>query len=116
MRTVKTTSKWITPSSSPKSIDDLNFTGRDSEGRMNWWTVQLPKTDYWHAHEALGRAYAFELLDLIHNRESEDLPHHMLTYVTKGIASQWAQGGKGGLMEGFLDVISEFVVTGEVNR
>lgn len=48
-----------------RSVDDLSFTSRDHLGRIRWWDITPPKTDYWHAHVEHGRAYARELLGLM---------------------------------------------------
>ncbi len=68
---------WLLCGNLPKTSDDLPFVSRDTEGGTNWWSVIPPNTDYWHAHQVLGRAYAFDLLDLIHNPEAE-FPEHIL--------------------------------------
>ena len=59
--------QWLVSSSAPKSVDDLSYTSRDAIGRINWWDVSPPKTNYWGVHQMLGRAYAFEILDLLNN-------------------------------------------------
>jgi hypothetical protein len=109
---------WLVPKSGPpKSADDLSFTSRDSEGRINWWDVTPPKTNYWHAHEMLGRAYAFELLDLI-NRPSKERPN-VAAYVCKAVG-QWSmsadRSADGGMADGFFAVIGEFLETGTADR
>lgn len=58
---------WLVSSSSPRNVDELNFTSRDSDGAIRWRDVTPQKIDYYHAHQMLGRTYAFELLDLINN-------------------------------------------------
>ncbi len=111
------TREWIVPSASPRSMDDLCFTGRDSKGRVVWWHVDPPLTRYSQPQEALGRAHACELLDLIHNpRSRETLPPHLLSFIAQGIMLQFAEGTSESLGRGFFDVISEYLVTGEVNR
>lgn len=64
--------RWLVSSTSPKSVDELTFTSRDELGPINWWDVAIPKTNYWDVHHTLGRAYAFELFDLLHNPEATD--------------------------------------------
>ena len=108
---------WVVSNEhSPKSVDDLSFTSRGERG-INWWDVVPPKTDYWHVHEMLGRAYAFELLDLI-NRPSKERPH-VAAYVCKAVG-QWSVSADrladGGMADGFFAVIGEFLETGTANR
>lgn len=111
--------RWLVSSTAPKSVDDLTFTSRDELGRINWWSVTVPKTDYWHVHHTLGRAYAFELLDLLHNPEATDDDPHALGCISTSIA-HWMQTVAGsaatGMADGFFSVISEFVSTGTADR
>lgn len=112
----KRTATWYVPGDAPQTADDLTFTSRDSGGRICWWDVTLPKTDYWSAHVVLGRAYAFEFLDLINNPKAEE-SEHILSYV---VAAQMRWRGHdpcgGAIVEGFHQVISEYVTTGRVRR
>jgi hypothetical protein len=108
---------WLVPKSGPpKTADDLSFTSRGERG-INWWDVVPPKTDYWHVHEMLGRAYAFELLDLI-NRPSKERPN-VAAYVCKAVG-QWSvsadRSADGGMADGFFAVIGEFLETGTAAR
>lgn len=111
--------RWLVHSTSPKSVDELTFTSRDEIGAINWWSVTVPKTEYWGVHYELGRAYAFELLDLLHNPKATDDDTHVLGYISTSIA-RWMQTVAGsaatGMADGFFAVISEFVSTGTVNR
>jgi hypothetical protein len=110
-------SSWLVPSSAAKTVDDLSFTSRDAAGRMCWWDVTPPKTEYWQAHVVLGRAYAFELLDLIHNPEA-DVPPKIIGYIAQDIF-RWSRvqpWGAGGVPHGFFEALSEFMVTGTTNR
>ena len=96
----------------------MPFVGTDSEGRFNWWTVTPPKTDYWHAHQMLGRGYAFELLDLVHNPEAEK-PDHIISFIADAMM-RWRRtvepvAGEA-IPHGFFEVLSEYLVTGQVNR
>jgi hypothetical protein len=112
----KRKAEWYVPGNAPKTADDLTFTSRDSNGCICWWDVTLPKTDYWHAHVVLGRAYAFEFLDLINNPEAEEF-EHILSYI---VSAQMRWRGHdpcgGAIVEGFHQVISEYVVTGSASR
>lgn len=111
--------QWLVSSTSAKSADDLSFTSRDEMGHINWWSVTPPKTDYWHVHYTLGRAYAFELLDLLHNPEAKDNNTHALGQISTTIA-HWmhtvAGSAASGMADGFFSVISEFVSTGTAGR
>jgi hypothetical protein len=114
---VQKKSKWLVPSSAAKTVDDLSFTSRDAAGRVCWWDVTPPKTEYWHAHVVLGRAYAFELLDMIHNPDA-DVPPGIVGYIAQDIfrwsrAQRW---GADGVPHGFFEALSEFMVTGTTNR
>lgn len=112
----KRKSEWYVPGDAPKTADDMTFTSRDLQGRICWWDVTLPKTNYWSAHVVLGRAYAFELLDLINNPEAEE-SKHILSYIV-GDQMRWkGQDPCGGaIIEGFHQVISEYLATGKVDR
>ncbi|MDP1679701.1 MAG: hypothetical protein Q8L02_06245 [Candidatus Nitrotoga sp.] len=109
--------KWILSGKIPKSADDLSFVGRDGD-KFSWWNVIPPKTDYWHAHQILGRAYAFELLDLFNNPKAE-YSEHILAYITSGM-TRWARTvepvAAEGMQQGFFEVLSEFLGKGSVNR
>lgn len=54
-----------------KSINNLSFTSRDNLGSIVWWDVTPPKTEYWAVHHMLGRAYGYELIDLLYAPESD---------------------------------------------
>lgn len=114
---IKRKSTWIVSVDSPKTVDDLNFTSRNENGTINWWDVTPPKTDYWHAHQYLGRGYAFEVLDLVNNPEAEDVEGHELGCIMEAIArSRMCVSGAEGIAHGFFEVISEYVTTGTANR
>lgn len=110
---------WLVTSSAPKSVDELTFTSRDSLGRINWWDVAPPKTSYWHVHEMLGRAYAFEVLDLLNNPSAEAANEGTLGYIMGAIA-RWLPSVSGsaasGIAHGFFSVVSEYVATGSASR
>ena len=117
MKSVKTKQrKWLVPSNTPQTVDDLTFTSRDSEGRICWWDVTPPKTDYFPVFEKLGRAYAFELLDLIHNPEKkEQIALETFGFISAEITRQGVTMNDG-LYFGFFGAISEFLIAGECNR
>lgn len=102
--------KWRVSPTAAKTVDDLNFTARDAAGRILWWDVTPPKTDYYHVHEMLGRAYAVELLDLIH---SQEISKHTLCFIVSDMVRKQTHGG---LRDGFIGAISEFLITGNVDR
>ena len=117
---VKTSRKtrWLVTSNAPKSVDELGFTSRDEGGAFNWWDVMPPKTEHWGAHYELGRAYAYELLDLLNNPEAEEENTHVMGCISTAIA-RWmpsVTGAATGMADGFFSVMSEFVATGTVNR
>lgn len=110
--------KWLLPPDAPRKPEDLNFVARDELGRLDWWRVDPPKTDYWHVHQVLGRAYAFELLDLMNNPAAE-YPPHILAYITSAMWRWSAQVGgaaSDGIAHGFFEVLSEFLGDGNVKR
>lgn len=105
--------RWIISARSPKRVEDLTFFSRDASGRAQWWDVAPPKTDYWHAHEVLGRAYALEILDLLNNPETEENCTHVLRCVLEAILRNPRSEG---MVSGFNAVISEWCATGTANR
>lgn len=110
--------KWAITGDGPKKPDDLSFTSRDAEGRMVWWNVTPPKTNYWHVHEMLGRAYAFEVLDLLNTPDAE-CPERIVSYITLDM-HRWSHTvpwcAAEGIMHGFFDALSEYLVTGSADR
>ncbi len=116
--------QWIVGGDSPKTVDDLSFTARDAGGRFHWWSVEPPKTNYWHVHQMLGRAYAFEVLDLLNNPEAKDdvgdgQHQHVLGCIL-GAICRWQptvnDTAASGIADGFFHVIGEYVATGTANR
>lgn len=110
---------WIVTDRAAQTVDQLSFTSRDSVGRINWWDVKPPKTDYWHAHVILGRAYAFEVLDLLNNPNAKGDNEHTLGYIMDAI-SRWVATpgipGASGMAHGFFSAISEYVARGTADR
>jgi hypothetical protein len=110
---------WLVAAHSPRTADDLTFTSRDSEGRMVWWAVTAPKTNYWPAHEMLGRAYAFEVLDLLNNPDAEQDNKHTLAFILGAIA-RWlpsvSNSAGSGMADGFFNVVGEYAATGTASR
>jgi hypothetical protein len=98
-----------------RGADSLSFTSREPIGRIRWWDVTPPKTDYWHAHEMLGRAYALELLDLIQD-ENREISDHIFGHIATSIVRQGRTIENDGLYIGFFHAISEYLVTGKVKR
>jgi hypothetical protein len=110
---------WVVGADSPRTADQLSFTSRDDEGRICWWSVQPPQTNYWHVHQMLGRAYAFEVLDLLHNPDAEPGNERYLGFIISAIA-RWlptvSSTAASGIADGFFSVISEYVATGTASR
>ena len=111
--------RWLVGPHAPKTVDDLTFTSRDEGGRINWWDVTIPKTNYWHVHQMLGRAYAFEVLDLLNNPEAAEDNTHVMGCISGAIA-RWMPHAMGaaasGMADGFFGVMSEYISTGTANR
>ena len=110
---------WIISTTSPKTVDDLPFVSRSGDGASgSWWDVMPPKTDYYHAHEMLGRAYAFDVLDLMHT-PGADCPPRILEYVMTAVANRQSSIDDWpalAVAQGFFGAISEFLVTGSSDR
>lgn len=110
---------WLVSASAPKCADELTFTARDAGGLMIWWDVTPPLTNYWHVHEMLGRAYAFEVLDLLNNPNAEKDNDWILGFILGAIA-RWLPSVSGsaasGIADGFFKVVSEYVATGTTSR
>ena len=113
---MSTANAWHVGDEKIKTPDDLTFTSRNEKGHRCWWDVTPPNTDYWHAHQMLGRAYGFELLDLINNPGAE-LPEHFLSCIVDA-QMRW-QGNDpcgGAVVHGFHEVLSEYLATGTADR
>lgn len=111
-------SAWVLTEGSPRCVDDLSFTSRGADGLICWWDVTPPKTEYWHVHELLGRAYACEMLDLM-NAPGAEYPERMLAHIAEAMA-RWAPSSVPWAAEpmraGFFGAISEYVAKGTVDR
>jgi hypothetical protein len=117
IKEVKRTTKWLVCGSSPKKVEDLPFVGSVGSSSY-WWTVTPPKTDYEGVHRKLGRAYAFDLLDLVHSPDAE-IPEHIIGCIAEAMM-RWSRtvepcAGEA-IPHGFFEVLSEYLVTGRVNR
>ncbi|MET0063204.1 MAG: hypothetical protein ABW176_13010 [Candidatus Thiodiazotropha endolucinida] len=99
-------------------VDSLNFTSRDSKGLICWWDVTAPKTNYWHTHYSLGRAYALELIDMIQLANEKVREERKSTFgaIASTIVRKADEIPNDGLYMGFFDTISEFLITGDVAR
>jgi hypothetical protein len=93
-----------------KSVDDLPFISRDGGGQINWWDVTRPKTEYWNVHAALGRAYAYDLLDLLQNPIA-NLKGHEAGHILRAAAM-----GDPSIADGFFEVVGQHLTTGDVSR
>ncbi len=115
---------WVQFPGMPKCADDLTFTSRDDDGRINWWDVTPPKTNYWEVHRQYGRAMALELLDLIHNPEREQDEDGMAFNWFSQIAGEIARTetacrlkySTDGVYIGFFEAIGEHLTNGIYNR
>jgi hypothetical protein len=107
--------RWYSASGSARTVDELNFTSREPAGRIRWWDVATPKTDYGHPKRALGRAYAFELLDLIHNAKRKGVSKYTFGFIACEIARN-SHKIDPTVYEGFFLAISEFLVDGKLTR
>lgn len=108
---------WIL-SNTPRQVTDLPFVSKDGEGRIVWWDVEPPKTDYWIVHYMLGKAYAIDLLDHIHAvRESgEEIDPKIFGYIACEIARKTRSMKNDGIYIGFFETISEYLVTDTVSK
>lgn len=97
----------VWPTVTPRTVDDLSFTARQPDGRIDWWAPTPPATTYWHAHELLGRAYGAELLALARApRRGPDISERTLVYIVDAMLAHRCRVGDG-VVWGFLGVISE---------
>lgn len=98
------------PYSAPKTFDDLSFTTRDAKGRMVWWSVTPPSTQFWPAHFDLGRALARELLELMREHDPEPGEGRAVGFILAAVA-KWmptvAGTAAAGIADGFFSVIGE---------
>jgi hypothetical protein len=114
---VKKRTSWHVSSEAPITVDDLDFTSRDERGCISWWDVTPPKSKYYSPHYELGRGYAFDLLDLIHNPKAK-LMGREVEFISCAVAR--SSGSKGSasdsVADGFFNVLGEFLTTGTANR
>jgi hypothetical protein len=103
------------PSADIKTVDDLSFRSRDKIGRICWFDVIPPQTDYWPFHHYVGRAYVHQLLELIENvgeaeapEPGEGLSNHTFGFIANEIVRNWRYPMKG-VYEGFFSVISDVI-------
>ncbi len=106
----------ILQSNAPRNVDELPFTSRDESGRIVWWDVVPPRTNYWEAHATLGKAYALDLLDLIDNpNKSEPLNERTFGFIAAAIAREGTNDPRtlgGAIVIGFFNCISEYLISG----
>lgn len=106
--------QWLVPSSAAKSPEELSFTEAGAAG-FKWWDVTPPKTPYTQAHDMLGRALAFELLDYLRNPAADKTPE-ALGHIALGIMGERVDTCRGQMLMGFFGTISTFVSGEPVNR
>lgn len=112
---------WHVPTDAPIAGGDWPFVvptnAPDCVG-FNWFAVTLPQTHYSHPSEALGQAYAFEVIDGLRNPNGELEPLHL------GIVFQhlgrWAKNcnhvGMSSFLCGFGRVLGEYIQTHNAGR
>lgn len=66
---------WFVPSDAPKDGSEWPFVAPDG-ALHDWFAVTLPKTGYGQPCEALGKAYAYEVIDGLRNPSGELGPLH----------------------------------------
>ena len=86
----------------------MSFVERTDSG-IDWFAVRLPKTAYCHPSEALGKAYAFELIDGLRNPDGDVGPIHM--GIVLSALGRWTKGcdhiGMSSFLHGFGHVLGE---------
>lgn len=108
--------KWKVTSSTPRNVDDLLFTSRNSEGEICWWNPPALTSDDPLAHEGMGRACAYDLLKLIHNSaKTEELDKHTISYITSEIERQ-DHTMNAAIYKGFFEMISEHLIDSTGDR
>ena len=108
---------WAVPGCSAKAGTDLSFVEHTENG-IDWFAVSLPKTEYGHPSHALGKAYAFELIDGLRNPEGDVGPIHM--GIVMSALGKWARQchhvGMSGFLQGFGAVLGEYIQTHNAAR
>lgn len=118
--------RWLLPQRAPVGASDLHFTratptivgGKTSWQIENWFDVVLPATDYSHAHESLGRAHAFEIIDALRNPDGWVDPGHFGCIFSA--LCRWSERTKHVCKEsylyGFGSVLGEYIQTHRADR
>ena len=108
---------WSVSGSSAKAGTDLSFVEQTGNG-IDWFAVMLPKTDYCHPSEALGKVYAFELIDGLRNPGGDLGPIHMGIVVAA--LGRWTKRcdhiGMSSFLHGFGHVLGEYIQTHRADR
>ena len=96
--------------SAHRTVDELSFTARDARGLMVWWNFTPPSTQYWPAHFDLGRAYAYEALELMRDPNLQPEQDRALGFILAAVA-RWLPSVAGtaaaGIADGFFATIGE---------
>ena len=108
---------WAIPRCAAKAGTDMSFVERTESG-LDWFAVRLPKTAYCHPSEALGKAYAFELIDGLRNPDGDVGPIHM--GIVLSALGRWTKGcdhiGMSSFLHGFGHVLGEYIQTHNGSR
>ena len=115
---VKNKTKWIVSSLAATKPSELNFVDHNDSVRFSWWNVAPPNTDYGHAHEMLGKAYAYEFLDMINNpiKDEDHSQDGILAFIARDMAAQRSDYRMEAIADGFWRVINEYLLHGTAVR
>lgn len=108
---------WHVSADAPAKGQDWPFVAPDGQG-FDWFSVTLPKTAYNQPSEALGKAYAFEIIDGLRNPTGELGPMHIgIVFQALG---RWSKRcnhvGMDAFMLGFGHVLGEYIQTHRADR
>lgn len=96
--------KPLPPKRIIKTRDDLSFTARDSQGRLQNWQVDHDPNGQWEAGVETGKTYFAELLELAqHNRK--EAKRALQSALVEGAATNFRSGGWG-IECGFAEAIA----------
>ncbi|MDH5612223.1 MAG: hypothetical protein OEY66_07185 [Gammaproteobacteria bacterium] len=105
--------EWQVSSDAPKTVDDLYFTKREPNGCINWWAVTKP-SNYYSANYMVGRAHAFDVIELMFNPKAKNLNDGLLSNIAINMAENHKTDD--GVMRGFFSAFSELLLNGKVVR
>lgn len=90
-----------------QSRDDLSFTSRDSEGRLNNWAVPHDRNGNWHDGLIIGEKYFDEVRQLALFDELE--AYHAIKFALN--SGNWQSGGWG-IETGFTQALAKAAILG----